>query len=74
MFNGFARTPDENIPSVDEAAGNSHDWALGSGTSEFAFTIELREGCQGGFLACPSDIELSGKEVLAGLLELSRAI
>lgn len=63
-----------NIFFEGEGAGGSDDWAVGSGTAEFAYTIELRGGCQGGFLACISDIEPSGEEVLAGFLELSRGI
>jgi hypothetical protein len=62
------------VEMLSEGAGGSDDWAVGSGTSEFAYTIELRAGCAGGFLACVSDIVPSGEEILAGFLELSRNI
>lgn len=72
--NGLNINAGNTVDVLGAAAGGSDDWAVGVSASELAFTFELRPGCQGGFLGCISDIVPSGKEVLAGFLELSRSI
>ncbi len=55
-------------------AGGADDWARGVADIPYTYTLELRPGKHGGFLATESDILESGEEVFAGLVALTNSI
>ena len=62
--------------STDAASGGSYDWVKGDAGVKYTYAYELRpkQGGFDGFVVDTSEIEPSGREVLASLFAMANAI
>ena len=57
-----------------EAAGGSDDWAHGVAGIKYAYTMELRDTGDHGFVLPPEQIVESGEETILALIDMCHAI